>query len=498
MHRNPTLIVATTITSPPRLFPLIPSTFHHMATASPLLPLTFLPSKISASTSTPLRTSLPSIDHKLVISGGRPISGHVSISGSKNSALAVLAGTLCCSSGPVALRGVPDLLDTRTMADVLRSIGARVESEDRDVLVVDASDVGVTEPCSEKIGRIRAGFFVLGPLVARFGKAEVAMPGGCRIGLRPVDLYIKGLEALGAVAEEEKVCVYGANGKGLVGGSFHLAYPSVGATETFVMAASMADGVSVLTNAAMEPEVADLTKFLIACGACIEGAGTSTLVITGRKKLYGAEFTIFPDRIEAGTFMAAAAITRSCISLSPVIPPHVAQMTEKLTEAGCKITQIGPSALEVSAVPEVTGGDLQAFNIKTLPYPGFPTDLQAQCMALLTTCVGSSIIEESVFENRMHHVEELKKLGADIKVGGNTAFIGGTKPGRIALTGGRVRAADLRGGAALVLAGMAASGITEVENIAQIDRGYERFEEKLLLLGADVKRESNLHPVLLA
>ncbi|XP_020584630.1 uncharacterized protein LOC110027505 isoform X2 [Phalaenopsis equestris] len=463
-----------------------------MATTSSLLPLIRLQSKIYPSTSPSHRASLPSIEHKLVISGGRSISGHVAISGSKNSALAVLAGTLCCSSGTVALRGVPELLDTRTMAEVLRSVGARVEAEDGGVLVVDASNVWVTEPCSEKIGRIRAGFFVLGPLVARFGKAEVAMPGGCRIGLRPVDLYIKGLEALGAVAElrEEKVCVYGANGKGLVGGSFHLTYPSVGATETFMMAASMADGVSVLTNAAMEPEVADLAKFLNACGACIEGAGTSTLVITGRKKLYGAEFTILPDRIEAGTFMAAAAITRSCISLSPVIPSHLTQMTEKLTEAGCKVTQIGSSALEVSAVPEVTGGKLQAFNIKTLPYPGFPTDLQAQCMALLTTCVGSSIIEESVFENRMHHVKELKKLGAEIKLSGNSAFIGGTKPERIALSGGRVRAADLRGGAALVLAGMAASGITEVENIAQIDRGYERFEEKLLSLGADIRRES--------
>ncbi|KAK8924161.1 hypothetical protein KSP39_PZI019526 [Platanthera zijinensis] len=265
-----------------------------------------------------------------------------------------------------------------------------------------------------------------------------------------------------------------------------------------MMAASMANGVSVLTNAAMEPEVADLALFLIACGASIEGVGTSTLVISGRKKLHGAEFTILPDRIEAGTFMAAAAITRSSIYLSPVIPSHLAQMTEKLTEAGCKITHAGPGALKVSALPEVTGGDLQAFNLKTLPYPGFPTDLQAQCMALLTTCVGSSIIEESVFENRMHHVEELKKLGAEIQVNGSSAFIGGTKPGSTALTGSRVRAADLRGGAALALAGMAASGITEVEDIAHIDRGYERFEEKLLLLGADITRVSAAgtdHPV---
>ncbi|PKA66559.1 hypothetical protein AXF42_Ash003213 [Apostasia shenzhenica] len=257
-----------------------------------------------------------------------------------------------------------------------------------------------------------------------------------------------------------------------------------------MMAASIADGVSVLTNAAMEPEITDLAQFLIACGASIEGAGTSTIVITGKKILHGAEFTIVPDRIEAGTFMAAAAITRSCISLSPVIPSHVARMTEKLIEAGCKIKHIGLHALEVSAVSEEIGGDLRAFNIKTLPYPGFPTDLQAQCTALLTTCVGSSIIEESVFENRMHHAKELQKLGAEITVIGNSAIVGGKRPGRIALSGCRVRAADLRGGAALVLAGMAASGITEVENINQIDRGYERFDHKLHSLGADIRRET--------
>ncbi|KAG0456694.1 hypothetical protein HPP92_024482 [Vanilla planifolia] len=256
-----------------------------------------------------------------------------------------------------------------------------------------------------------------------------------------------------------------------------------------MMAASMAEGVSVLTNAAMEPEVVDLAHFLNACGACIEGAGTNTIVITGRKKLYGAEFTVIPDRIEAGTFMVAAAITRSCIALSPVIPLHLARLSEKLTEAGCKVLQIAPRTLEVSSVPEVVGDELQAFNIKTLPYPGFPTDLQAQCMALLTTCVGSSYIEESVFENRMHHVEELKKLGAQINLEGNSAFIHGKKPGSIALHGGRVRAADLRGGAALVLAGMAASGVTQVEGVAHVDRGYERFEEKLVSLGADIRRE---------
>lgn len=428
---------------------------------------------------------------KLLINGGRELSGHVSISGSKNSALAVLAGTLCCSGGPTVLRGVPDLSDTRTMALILRSLGASVEETGGGDVVVDASGVRSAEPCPDRVGQIRAGFFVVGPLVGRFGEAVVALPGGCKIGARPVDLYVRGLTKLGAVVEmrDGKVHVHAANGKGLVGGRFHLDYPSVGATETLMMAASLAEGVTTLTNVAWEPEVADLAQFLNASGACIKGAGTSTLVINGTKRLHGTEFTIIPDRIEAGTFMAAAAISRSCISLSPIIPSHLTSMVEKLSAAGCMITKRGPQTLEVSALSEVTGGDLRAFNIRTSPYPGFPTDVQAQFMALLTTCSGSSIVEESVFENRMHHVEELQKLGARIKVIGNSAFIEGKKPGRITLSGGRVTAADLRGGAALVLAGLAADGVTEVAGVSYIDRGYEQFEAKLTSIGADIRRE---------
>ncbi|XP_073006790.1 uncharacterized protein [Typha latifolia] len=432
----------------------------------------------------------PDPDHRLVVAGGRRLSGHVSISGSKNSALAVLAGALCCSSGSSVIRHVPDIFDTRTMAEVLRSLGARVEENGGGEMVVDSTAVGSVEPDPGAVGRIRAGFFVLGPLVARFGEAEVALPGGCRIGSRPIDLYIRGLTALGAVVQlrHGKVHVQAANGKGLVGGQFRLDYPSVGATETLMMAASMAEGVTVLSNVAREPEVADLARFLVACGAHIDGAGTSTLIITGRKKLCGAEFTIIPDRIEAGTFMVAAAITRSRISLSPIIPSHLTSIMDKLSAAGCRIMQKEPHFLEVSALSATSYEDLQGLYLRTQPYPEFPTDLQPQFMALLATCNGSSIIEESVFENRMHHVKELQKLGAKIKVCGNTAIVEGKRPGRITLSGCSVAAADLRGGAALVLAGLSAEGVTEVAGVAHIDRGYENFEAKLLSLGANIER----------
>ncbi|CAL9780099.1 unnamed protein product [Musa acuminata subsp. burmannicoides] len=405
--------------------------------------------------------------HKLVISGGGHLSGHVPISGSKNSALAVLAGALCCSGGAVVIRGVPDISDARAMVAILRSLGAQVQERGGGELAVDSTALSSAEPAADEVRKIRAGFFVLGPLVARLGEAAVALPGG-----------------------HGKVHVKAANGRGLTGGRFHLDYPSVGASETLMMAASMAEGVSVLTNVAQEPEVADLARFLLACGAQIKGVGTRTLVIDGRRSLHGAQFTVIPDRIETGTFMVAAAITRSCISLSPVIPCHLTSIIDKLSAVGCRISQKGDGILEVSAATATAGGDLRGLYLKTLPYPGFPTDLQPQFMALLTTCGGPSIVEESVFENRMHHVKELQKLGARIEVHGRSAFVKGrTTQRNVALSGSKVEAADLRGGAALVLAGMAARGVTEVVGVHHIDRGYENFEAKLLNLGADISRE---------
>ncbi|CAL9083027.1 unnamed protein product [Musa acuminata var. zebrina] len=405
--------------------------------------------------------------HKLVISGGGHLSGHVAISGSKNSALAVLAGALCCSGGAVEVRGVPDISDARAMVAILRSLGAQVQERGGGELAVDSTALSSAEPAADEVRKIRAGFFVLGPLVARLGEVAVALPGG-----------------------HGKVHVKAANGRGLTGGRFHLDYPSVGASETLVMAASMAEGVSVLTNVAQEPEVADLARFLVACGAQIKGVGTRTLVIDGRRSLHGAQFTVIPDRIETGTFMVAAAITRSCVSLSPVIPCHLISIIDKLSAVGCRISQKGDGILEVSAATATAGGDLRGLYLKTLPYPGFPTDLQPQFMALLTTCGGPSIVEESVFENRMHHVKELQKLGARIEVHGRSAFVEGrTTQRNVALSGSKVEAADLRGGAALVLAGMAARGVTEVVGVHHIDRGYENFEAKLLNLGADISRE---------
>ncbi|KAJ4726432.1 UDP-N-acetylglucosamine 1-carboxyvinyltransferase [Melia azedarach] len=284
-----------------------------------------------------------------------------------------------------------------------------------------------------------------------------------------------------------KVLAHAANGRGLVGGAFHLDFPSVGATETLMMAASMADGVTVLSNVAKEPEVVDLARFLNDSGACVRGAGSDKILIQGKYKLHGSEFSASPDRIEAGTFMLAAAITRSRISLSPVIPSHLSCLIDKLTTAGCKIMQCNPDTLEVSAIPENVHENLRGFDVKTSPFPGFPTDFQPQTMALLTTCSGSSILEESVFEKRMGHARELQKLGAKIRVCGSTALVFGRENGS-ALHGSQVSAADLRGGVSLVLAGLAADGTTEISGIAHIDRGYENIEAKLQLLGADIKR----------
>ncbi|PON98436.1 UDP-N-acetylglucosamine 1-carboxyvinyltransferase [Trema orientale] len=425
-------------------------------------------------------------DHKLAINGPSELSGHVAISGSKNAALPILAATLCCS-GTSKITNVPSLSDTRTMASILGSLGAEVEVFDDEILV-NTDGVRSFEPNSEEISKIRGGFFVVGPLLARFGAAVVAFPGGCDIGARPVDLYIRGLRALGAVVDlrDGKVQAYAANGRGLVGGRFQLDYPSVGATETLMMAASLADGVTVLSNVAKEPEVVSLAHFLRDTGACIEGAGGDRIVIKGKSSLHGSECTVAPDRIEAGSFMLAAAITRSCISISRVVPSDVSCLIDKLRAAGCKIRRCSRDNLEVSAV-STDGANLNGFDIKTGPFPAFPTDLQPQTMALLTTCDGSSIVEESVFERRMGHAHELIKLGARIQVCGSTALVSGKDRGR-SLSGSSVVATDLRGGMSLVLAGLAANGTTEISGVEHIDRGYENLVMKLQRLGADVKK----------
>ncbi|KAG5551331.1 hypothetical protein RHGRI_009669 [Rhododendron griersonianum] len=397
------------------------------------------PHLLAPTLQTPPKT-LTQQDPKLIITGGATLSGHVPISGSKNSALPILAATLCCS-GQTKLKNVPNLSDTRSMLSILGSLGAEVEVFGDDV-VVSTDGVRSVEPCEGEIGKIRGGFLVIGPLLGRFGEAVVGLPGGCDIGARPVDLHIRGLRALGASVEcrDGKVIAHASNGKGLVGGRFRLDYPSVGATETLMMA------------------------------AC---AGTDKLLIKGRRKLHDSEYSIIPDRIEAGTFMLAAAITRSCITMSPIVPSHLSCLINKLLH-------------QFSAVPAKSRDGLHGFDVRTSPFPGFPTDLQPQTMALLTTCQGLSVVEESVFENRMNHVTEMQKFGPRIQVCGSTALVFGKDSGR--LYGSRVAASDLRGGVSLVLAGLAAQGTTEVNGIAHVDRGYENFEMKLRLLGADVKR----------
>ncbi|XAR56471.1 UDP-N-acetylglucosamine 1-carboxyvinyltransferase [Bertholletia excelsa] len=385
------------------------------------------PSKNSPKTSQFIKALQTQQNSKFVITGGSKLSGHVAISGSKNAVLAILAATLCCS-GTCKLKNMPSLSDTSTMLSILGSLGAEIEVLGDEVMV-NTDGVRSVEPCCDEMGKIRGGFFVVGPLLARFGEAVVALPGGCDIGARPVDLYVRGVRELGAIVElrDFKVHAHAAHGKGLVGGRFRLDYPSVGATETLMMAASMADGVTVLSNVAQEPEVVDLAHFLRESGACVEGAGTNELFIKGRKQLHGHEYAVIPDRIEAGTFLLAAAITRSCISTSPVIPFHLSCLIDKLLTAGCRIKQHKQDILEISAIPAKINDDLCSFDVKTSPYPGCPTDLQPQTMALLTTCNGLSVIEESVFENRMGH-ESYRNLDQGyISVGALHWFLGETK-----------------------------------------------------------------------
>jgi len=419
----------------------------------------------------------------LEIAGGRTLSGEVKISGAKNSGLAVLAGALC-SEQQLCLRMIPDLHDIRRMFQVLQSVGVQVQRTPSGSIKVDASNITSVEPCPEAVRKLRASFFVIGALVGRKGEAIVPLPGGCNIGARPIDLHVRGLEALGAQVEirQGKVHARAMNGKHLVGGHFCLDYPSVGATETLMMAAALADGKSTLSNVAQEPEVKDLADFLISCGAIIHGAGTNTLNITGRRKLHGTDYQIIPDRIEAGTFLIAAAITHSTINIAPVVPSHLTSVTSKLCAIGCHIQQTSSNGLKINS-PQV----LRSIDIRTLPYPGFPTDLQPQLMSLLTTCNGQSIVEETVFESRMRHVEELQKLGANVKVSQNIAIISGRDQGS-SLYGAPVLATDLRAGAALVLAGMAAEGTTHIEGVSHIDRGYEKLDQKLRLLGASIQR----------
>ena len=415
---------------------------------------------------------------QLEIAGGRRLSGELRVSGAKNSALVLMAASLLTNE-QLRLRNVPPLTDIGGMAEILTSLGVTT-SHDGDTLEMDGSGLSQSAPPYELVNSLRASFFCIGPLLARTGMARVPLPGGCQIGSRPVVEHVKGLKALGAqVTIEHGVVTAVGPGRGrrLNGARIHLDCPSVGATETLMMAAVTADGETIIDNAAQEPEVVDLADLLIAMGARIRGAGGPTITIDGVAELHGADYAVIPDRIEAGTLLLAAAITRSRLRVTPVIPDHLGAVLTKLEEAGCVLEHDG-EGLTLKA------DRVQAVDLRTQPFPGFPTDLQAPFMSLLATAEGTSMVVENIFENRLQHVAELQRMGANIRTQGNTAFIDGV----CRLSGAPVQGTDLRASAAMVLAGLAADGDTHVHGLEYLDRGYAGLEGKLSAVGARIER----------
>lgn len=415
----------------------------------------------------------------LVINSNGPLKGEVTISGAKNSALPILAACVL-GTEEIILDGVPELKDVEIMVEVLKHLGSKVEYLNTNSLRIDSSGINTTETPYELMDKMRASFVVMGPLLSRFHAAHTRAPGGCNIGSRPIDLHLKGFEALGAInrVNNDEIAIEAK--EGLTGTEIYLDFPSVGATQNIMMAASLAEGKTILENAAKEPEIVDLASFLSKMGANIKGAGTSTIVIEGVEKLTGTRHTIIPDRIEAATYMTAAAMTRGEVTINNVIGSHIRPVIAKLVEMGVYVHEIEDEDRIIVKAPN----RLKSTNIQTLPYPGFPTDAQAQFMALMTVCEGESRIQETVFENRFMHVEELMKMGAVIATSGNRATIAGVEK----LHGADVKATDLRAGAALVMAGLFAKGTTRVFDIYHIDRGYSNIVEKLSKLGADIKR----------
>lgn len=412
---------------------------------------------------------------KFIVEKSQPLNGTVKISGAKNAVLPVMAATLLATEKCI-IDDVPDLMDVNVMKDVLRSFDFVVKEIGPESIEVTPVEIKQYEAPYELIKKMRASFLVMGPLLAMKGVARVSMPGGCAIGARPIDLHLKGFKALGAEIELGHGYVE-ARADRLIGDRIYLDFPSVGATENIMMAAVMAEGQTILENAAEEPEIIDLANFLNKMGAKIRGAGTDTIRIDGVEKLSGTSHAIIPDRIEAGTFMVAAAITRGDILVTNVLPEHLKPIVAKLKETGVQITE------EEDAIRVDASQGLKPIDIKTLPYPGFPTDMQAQCMALLTVSEGTSVIIESVFENRFMHVSELNRMGANIKIEGHSAVVQGVK----GLQGAQVKATDLRAGAALILAGLIAEGTTEIDEIYHILRGYVNIDGKLRSLGGKIK-----------
>ncbi|EGQ1278492.1 UDP-N-acetylglucosamine 1-carboxyvinyltransferase [Staphylococcus pseudintermedius] len=416
---------------------------------------------------------------RIIVKGGNTLKGEVGVEGAKNAVLPILTASLLASDGKSELVNVPALSDVETINNVLSVLNAKIKyNEKQQSVTVDASKDLSEEAPYEYVSKMRASILVMGPLLARLGRAKVALPGGCAIGSRPIEQHLKGLEALGAEIHQEAGYIYAEAPQGLVGNEIHFDFPSVGATQNIMMAASLAKGRTVIENVAREPEIVDLANYINEMGGDIKGAGTDTVIINGVESLRGVKHAIIPDRIEAGTLMIAAAITRGDVLVKGAIKEHMTSLVYKLEEMGVELDYT-EEGIRVTA-PE----KLQPVDIKTLPHPGFPTDMQSQMMALLLTAEGHKVVTETVFENRFMHVAEFKRMNAQISVEGRSAKI----EGKSALQGAQVKATDLRAAAALILAGLVADGETIVTELKHLDRGYVDFHGKLKSLGANIER----------
>jgi UDP-N-acetylglucosamine 1-carboxyvinyltransferase len=414
---------------------------------------------------------------KIIVRGGQRLSGTVKVEGAKNAVLPVIAATLLASDGKSIIRDVPTLSDVYTINQVLRSLNAEVEFKNN-TIVVDASRELKIEAPFEYVRKMRASVLVMGSLLARNGRARVALPGGCAIGSRPIDQHLKGFEAMGAKVKVGNGFIEAEAPEGLHGAKIYLDFPSVGATENIMMAAVLANGLTTIENVAKEPEIVDLANFLNKMGAKVKGAGTGTIKIEGVKMLFGADHNIIPDRIEAGTFMVASAITGGNVLVKGAVPEHLSSLIAKMQEMGVIIEE------EAEGIRVIGPEKLKAVDIKTMPHPGFPTDMQSQMMALLLRAEGTSMITETVFENRFMHVEEFRRMNAQIKIDGRSVIMNGPSN----LQGAEVAATDLRAAASLILTGLVADGITRVTELKHLDRGYVDFHDKLAGLGADIER----------
>ena len=413
----------------------------------------------------------------LIINGGGALRGSVEINGAKNAAVAILPAAVLASKGKCIIDNIPDIEDVHCLERILLDLGCSVKKTSKNVLEIDATDINTVNACTEDVRRMRASYYFIGSLLARFGKAKVELPGGCPIGVRPIDQHIKGFEALGANVTIEHGAVL-VEAESLKAANIFFDVVSVGATINVMIAATMAEGTTVLENVAKEPHVVDVANFLNSMGADIKGAGTDVIRIKGVNELVGCNYSVIPDQIEAGTFMIAAAATKGDVTITNIIPKHLESISAKLIEMGA-IVEDGDDSVRVTVDNELRG-----VNVKTAPYPGFPTDVQQPMSVLLSVTKGRSLVTESIWENRHKHTDELKKMGAMIKVEGRTAIIDGVEN----LEGAKVIATDLRAGAAMVIAGLIANGETEIVDIEHIDRGYPHIEEKFRSLGADIRR----------